>query len=259
MDLIVCGDALWISCGTWIAFWNGMIGALASAVLAAGVALLVVSLANHHQQGLADAALEEQQRLASLALQEQRDLALDALTEQRRLAANASRDQRFQYQRELLEQRSSMALQLEAQRAEASKGRYFAATADLVTAVEACANTFRRGGDIEDAFVQMESARVRMFFDSDSPGLMDELESWTYLIWELTKQAAIEWKHPTAERLPLQTLTAATSLMTTSLTQWHSASASQQEEMLGQLRETRQWAGDPSGDYRELLTPDPSA
>jgi hypothetical protein len=35
MDLIVCGEALWISCGTWIAFWNGSIGALVGAGVAA--------------------------------------------------------------------------------------------------------------------------------------------------------------------------------------------------------------------------------
>ncbi|MFF2029534.1 hypothetical protein [Arthrobacter sp. NPDC058192] len=254
MDLIVCGDALWVSCGTWIAFWNGLIGALASAVLAAGVAFLVVWLTNKHQGTLAAAALKEQQRLASEALQEQRDIAERALAEQRNLAATASREQKFQYHRELLEQRSSMKVQLEAQRSEASKARYFTATADLITAVESCANVFRRGGDIEEAFVQMESARVRMSFDSDSPDLMKELESWIYLIWDLTKLASIEWD----ARLdhdggPLATLTMASVTLTTVLALWHRSTPEDRTDMLSRLGDLRKSSEDDSERYRTLL------
>ncbi|GAP53733.1 hypothetical protein AHiyo6_02980 [Arthrobacter sp. Hiyo6] len=152
-----------------------------------------------------------------------------------------------------------MRRQLDEQRAEASKARYFAATGDLVAAVETCANTFRRGGDIEDAFVQMESARVRMSFDSDSPRLMDELASWTYLVWDLTKQATIEWEDPIAEKVPLATLTAATTDLTITLTHWHHATSDVRADMLARLRETRRWANDASDQYRELLTSDPSS
>lgn len=47
---IVCWDAIGISCGTWIAFWNGAIGALVAAVLGAAVAFLVVRLTNAQQR-----------------------------------------------------------------------------------------------------------------------------------------------------------------------------------------------------------------
>ncbi|MCY1675602.1 hypothetical protein OVA06_12945 [Pseudarthrobacter sp. SL88] len=47
---IVCGDALGISCGTWIAFWNGAVGAFVAAVIGGGVALIVVRLTNAQQR-----------------------------------------------------------------------------------------------------------------------------------------------------------------------------------------------------------------
>ncbi|MBD1593712.1 hypothetical protein HC744_16910 [Arthrobacter sp. S1_S22] len=50
MNLIVCGDALWISCGTWIAIWNGAIGAFVAAVIGGLVALGVVRLTNAQQR-----------------------------------------------------------------------------------------------------------------------------------------------------------------------------------------------------------------
>jgi hypothetical protein len=47
---IVCGDALGVSCGTWIAVWNGAIGAFVAAVLGGAVALVVVRLTNAQQR-----------------------------------------------------------------------------------------------------------------------------------------------------------------------------------------------------------------
>jgi hypothetical protein len=58
MDLIVCGDALWISCGTWVAFWNGVIGASVAAAAGAVVALIVVRLTNAQQQQGVDRTVE---------------------------------------------------------------------------------------------------------------------------------------------------------------------------------------------------------
>lgn len=58
MNLIVCGEALWVSCGTWIAFWNGAIGAFVAAVLGGVVALMVVRLANAHQTHGLERSLE---------------------------------------------------------------------------------------------------------------------------------------------------------------------------------------------------------
>lgn len=51
---MICGDALGITCGTWIAFWNGSIGAFMGAV----VALVVVGLSNKHQRKNAREARE---------------------------------------------------------------------------------------------------------------------------------------------------------------------------------------------------------
>lgn len=47
---IICGDAFGVSCGTWIAFWNGAIGAFVAAIIGGGVALLVVRLTNAQQR-----------------------------------------------------------------------------------------------------------------------------------------------------------------------------------------------------------------
>jgi len=66
MDLIVCGDALWISCSTWLQLWSGSIGAFVGAILAAGVALLVVFLTNRHQTAISERTQAELRREASL-------------------------------------------------------------------------------------------------------------------------------------------------------------------------------------------------
>lgn len=68
MDLIVCGDVLWISCGTWIAIWNGAIGAFVAALIGGLVALGVVRLTNG-QQKLHAAEAREIQALADLVAQ----------------------------------------------------------------------------------------------------------------------------------------------------------------------------------------------
>lgn len=57
---ILCGDALGVSCGTWIEVWSGTIGALFSAVLAAIVALAVVARTNKKQGAISKTALEAQ-------------------------------------------------------------------------------------------------------------------------------------------------------------------------------------------------------
>lgn len=196
--------------------WSGAFAAAGSGL----VAVLVLYWSNRHQSKLAERG--------------------------RRQVAHLANEQ-------LEAQERALRRQLDEQRAEASKARYFAATGDLIAAVESCANTFRRVGDIEDAFVQMESARVRMSFDSDSPHLMEELSSWTYLIWNLTKQATIEWRDPIADRAPLANLTSVTTTLTVTLTHWHHANDEMRVSMLGRLRETRAWAEDDAGRYNDLL------
>ncbi|MFJ6378061.1 hypothetical protein ACIQH9_20365 [Pseudarthrobacter oxydans] len=53
MDLFVCGTYASISCGTWLGFWNGAIGAFVAAFVGGIVALMVVRLTNRHQSNLA--------------------------------------------------------------------------------------------------------------------------------------------------------------------------------------------------------------
>lgn len=61
MDWIQCGDALWVSCSTWVAVWNGAIGAFVAAVIGGLVALGVVRLTNRHQSRL---AMEQREKAA---------------------------------------------------------------------------------------------------------------------------------------------------------------------------------------------------
>jgi hypothetical protein len=53
MDWFVCGNFASFSCGTWLVFWNGAIGALVAAFVGGMVALMVVRLTNSHQSTLA--------------------------------------------------------------------------------------------------------------------------------------------------------------------------------------------------------------
>lgn len=55
---IICGDALGITCGTWIAFWNGAIGAFVAAVIGGLVALMVVQVTNAQHRKHAQHARE---------------------------------------------------------------------------------------------------------------------------------------------------------------------------------------------------------
>ncbi|QDG87141.1 hypothetical protein [Pseudarthrobacter sp. NIBRBAC000502770] len=49
-DFFVCGNFFSITCGTWLGFWSGVIGALVAAILSAGVAYLVVRMTNGQAQ-----------------------------------------------------------------------------------------------------------------------------------------------------------------------------------------------------------------
>lgn len=98
---IVCGDAFGVSCGTWIAFWNGAIGAFVAAVLGGVVALIVVRLTNAQQRhgvdrtvevaAVADfvAAIEELERVVLYRLEDPRTF--DALPYTLRMRAAITR------------------------------------------------------------------------------------------------------------------------------------------------------------------------
>lgn len=218
-------DEIWL-----LQLWSGVFGASIGAIAAAGVALLVVTLTNKHQAKLAKEASDLQTALAGKALDEQRA--------QSKLALAA--------------QEKGLRLQLEEQKAEAIRARYLSATADFITAVEMGYSTFRRGGDFEDIFVQMESARVRMLFDSGSPQLMDELEDWTFLVWNLCRDASAEHELSIDDGAPTQTLNEATAAVTSILIRWHESDTDMQEEMLKALRKEREAAEQKSHAYREL-------
>lgn len=53
MDWFVCGNYASISCGTWLEFWSGAIGALVAAFVGGMVALMVVRSTKGHQSELA--------------------------------------------------------------------------------------------------------------------------------------------------------------------------------------------------------------
>ncbi|UKA59182.1 hypothetical protein [Arthrobacter sp. FW306-2-2C-D06B] len=50
---LICGDALGITCGTWVQLWSGTFGAFVAAIIGGLVALVVVRLTNRHQSKLA--------------------------------------------------------------------------------------------------------------------------------------------------------------------------------------------------------------
>lgn len=106
MDLFVCGDALWISCGTWIAFWNGAIGALVGALVA--VLAIVKTIGTQRQL---------------FAIERAEAYTANLIAERRRKA---------ELDRQLESQRADVQLQLDVAAQEASRQRELAAIADLM-------------------------------------------------------------------------------------------------------------------------------
>lgn len=146
-----------------------------------------------------------------------------------------------------------MRQQLDEQRAEAAKARYFEATAAFVAAVETAANTFRRGGDFEDVFIQMESARVRMTLDSDAPNFMEELGHWPVLVWGLSMAAHSEHNERLSDGVPIETLIVATTILTTVVAEWPHSSPPDRSDMVTRLGETRKWAEEAAEQYDEIV------
>lgn len=161
-DLIQCGDALWISCATWLVFWNGLIGALFAAVLAAGVAMLVVWLTTKHQTSLASAEAERQDDRAMAQLEAQR-IGLES---------------------QMKEQREGLELQLREQREEASKGRELLAIADLLAEAMVLSAVDPSDGEgliaVKD---RMNSAALRWGLENDDPGMSREVVAWNIALF----------------------------------------------------------------------------
>lgn len=168
MDLIVCGDALWISCGTWISFWSGLVGAAVSAVLAAAVAVGVVYATNHHQTTLVERQLKAADKAAE-----------DALARQKIDQVKAQREQREALDKQLSEQREGLQLQLDEQRREASLAREHAAIADVMTHLfELRLNPPRAKDETTAVLAGTTSAVARWYIESSDKALRQEISKW---------------------------------------------------------------------------------
>lgn len=160
MDLIVCGDALWISCGTWIAFWNGAIGASVGATVA--VVAIVRTIRTQRQLF----AVERAQNYTATQL--------------------AEKKRRDELDLQLKAQREDIRLQLEFQASEASRQRELAAIADLVAAAHAMMKRYRQGVQaIEELILQGDSAIMRWRMEVTHQGLVDELWPWSHFLGNL--------------------------------------------------------------------------
>lgn len=213
MDLITCGDALWISCGTWLVVWNGLIGALIAAVLAAGVAMLVVLLSTNHQTKLAKAERRAQQNAAIKELKQQSD---------------------------------SLKLQLAEQRAEASKARETAAIADMLAAIAQLDSNCIEGetADLEKTHLAFESAMIRWEMELDHEAMAEEIQNWHFLTRKLVAMARWEsdWDQGTTFRDALST---ATHGLADALKRWPKAHGQTRDDIFAVIKADRELAMDP--------------
>lgn len=160
MDLISCGEALWVSCGTWIAFWNGSIGALVGAAVAAYAIIKTIRT----QRNLFQIQLSRSYTATQLA-DHRRNLELN---------------------KQLQAQRDDVTLQLEFQASEASRQRELGAIADLVAVGNAMAKRFEQGRPaIEELILQGDSAVIRWRMEMTHRGLAEEIWSWPHILGSL--------------------------------------------------------------------------
>lgn len=179
MDVFLCGEALWISCGTWLGFWNGVIGAFTGAVLAAGVAMLVVWRTNKHQTKLVDRQLDDAGQKATAALGHQKIAETKALQEQR-AALN----------KQLTEQRESLRTQLDEQRREASKNREHAAIAEVLGCLAESHILLVPTNPLEDtALSRFAAAAGRWELETADTELRAEIPKWTLQWWWAVRES----------------------------------------------------------------------
>lgn len=144
-------DEMWL-----LQLWSGTFGAAISAVAAAVVALLVVTLTNRHQS-----------RLSEIALAKQAEWAAEALAGQREQAAEA-----FAQQEKILRQ------QLAEQQAEASRERSTKAAADMISGAVELQDAPRKS--MEEVVVlqhRLQSAAWRWYME----GVDDDLSE--VILW----------------------------------------------------------------------------
>ncbi|VXB25578.1 hypothetical protein ARTHRO9V_130217 [Arthrobacter sp. 9V] len=146
-------DEIWL-----LQLWSGVFGAAISAVLAAGVAILVVTLTNKHQTTLSQKAIDEQRRLAEVALEEQK--------------------RQFE-------------LTLKRQSEEARQDRLRLAVHDAVAAADDVAIEYDKGLDAIDAILQrMRSAVFRWSTEVSDRNAVKEVMRWPHHTANLAIAAA---------------------------------------------------------------------
>ncbi|WP_281449230.1 hypothetical protein [Paenarthrobacter nitroguajacolicus] len=160
-------DEIWL-----LQLWSGVFGAAISAVLAAGVALLVVTMTNKHQTKIAEAAKSAQEKQAA-----------NALAAQERMHAE-----------QLVEQRAGLTRQLEEQQAETARARQAEAIMEFIKVTEKLVYEDRPAKEEQDTFGHIAElraglARIRMS-SPETNELCDVLESWPYALGRLCISSA---------------------------------------------------------------------
>jgi hypothetical protein len=154
-------DEMWL-----LQLWSGAFGATIGAILAAGVAFMVVRLTNNHQGKLSTESLVQQRTLAEAALAAQKVQAAAAL----------------EAQKEALSQ------QLAEQRVEASKGRMIAAVTDMIEAIHqmGIGKPFDRDARLAN-YRRAYAAAHRWYIEDAGELELAELLSWPQWLYRLAK------------------------------------------------------------------------
>ena len=220
MDFIVCGDAFWISCGTWIAVWNGSAGALVGAAVAAYAIFKTIRT----QRSLFQIQLSQNYTATQLA-DHRRNVELN---------------------KQLKAQREDVTLQLEFQAAEASKQREREAITALVATGNAFVKRFEHGREaIEELILQADSAVVRWRMELNHRGLAEEIWAWPHLLGTLALRLS-DMLRPDADvdedgfLAAFDSLNDATAELLRVALSWPSASPSMRDELLAVLVSTRE-------------------
>lgn len=227
MDLIACGDALWISCGTWVEFWSGAIGAS----LGAAVAVIAIVRTIKTQRQLF--AIERSENYTATQL--------------------GDRKRKAELDLQLTAQREDVTLQLEFQSNEASRQRELAAIADLVAAGNAMVKRFPQGQPaIEELILQGDSAVVRWRMEMTHRGLAEEIWSWPHhlgilamRVFKLSKDGKLTDANSVSA---FESLNDGTSMLQYVAMSWPTAAQEFRDELVDMLVAERKKFGQPPVD-----------
>ncbi len=218
--MIVCADALWISCGTWASMWNGSIGALVGAAVAAYAIVKTI---------------RTQRNLFQIQLS--RTYTATQLADHRR---------NVELNKQLKAQREDVTLQLAFQAAEASRQREREAITALVATGNAFVKRFEHGREgIEELILRADSAVVRWRMELNHRGLAEEIWAWPHLLGTLALQLA-DMLEPGAEQdqegflAAFDSLNDATAELLLVALSWPSASPEYRDELAATLVSVRE-------------------